>query len=161
MWDEELSRNMPSGDSSQHLDGRDPHPVVNDVPTHNHDDAFFDIPSCHPRSPDILTDSPEHQPKRARVNVEAEKMGPGRYALSYPAEAATVLGIGESRFQQMQNNCAAQGQSPWSPFMDQDEQGLAEWMMKRINNTGMEEFLDLPIVCVCISISLFMSPISL
>ena len=86
--------------------------------------------------------------KKTRVMVEdvEDEDDHVRFIKSYPGNAAEVLGFGTTEFQHLHDKNKASGQSPWEPFEDQDEFELAEWLMKRANKTGIEEFLNLPIV---------------
>lgn len=105
-----------------------------------------------PRDREIRDDGTGASPPPQRANVEEieddEAPGRGRYAREYPHPAADVLGIGMTDFEVIREAQIAQGMesNPWSPFKDEEEWGLAEWLKKRVNQTATDEFLKLPIV---------------
>jgi hypothetical protein len=101
--------------------------------------AEFSGPDCEPG----------RQAKHARTTIrdwEGEETGDQRFPVSYPGDAARILGRGETAFGRRRNELEASGKSKWEPFADQDEWELAEWLMKRVNQTGTEEFLKLSVV---------------
>jgi hypothetical protein len=86
--------------------------------------------------------------KRPRVAVEEveDEEAPGRYSEPYPGNAAECLGTGPTRFHQVREEQSARGEEPWAPFADMEEWDLAKWIVNRVNQTGLVEFLELPIV---------------
>ncbi|KAI0281068.1 hypothetical protein BC826DRAFT_1094230 [Russula brevipes] len=59
---------------------------------------------------------------------------------------AEKLGVGQPEFRRLHEEQNARGQPPWAPFTDLDEWELAQWLLKRVNQTGTDEFLKLPII---------------
>jgi hypothetical protein len=86
--------------------------------------------------------------KRPRVTAEEvdDDEAPGRYPEPYPGNAAECLGQGQTRFHQVREEQEAQGKQPWAPFANMEEWALAKWLVRRVNQTGIDEFLKLPIV---------------
>jgi hypothetical protein len=69
-----------------------------------------------------------------------------RFAEPYPGKVAEALGMGKTAFEDLLAEQQASLQDPYSPFADEEEWGLARWMMKRVNQEGIDEYLKLPIV---------------
>jgi hypothetical protein len=109
------------------------------LPTETHPSHSLD-PNASP---------PDHPSKKRRVLVEEEEDEDAcpRYPLKYPSEAATVLGKGKTAFEALREEQVSNGQAPWSPFQDEDEWGLADWLMKNVTKSATEDYLKLPIVC--------------
>jgi hypothetical protein len=119
-----------------------------------------ELPPSHDCS-DSGGDLPEPPAKRTRVTVEdvEDEEDGQRFPMKYPGNVAAVLGEGETEFAKLHEAQEASGQSPWAPFKDRDEWELAEWLSKRVNKTGTEEFLKLPIVCL-VSFSFLLTPLT-
>ena len=49
-----------------------------------------------------------------------------RYPVTYPGAVASVLGIAQTTFEGQREEQERLGKSPWSPFEDDEEWGLAE-----------------------------------
>jgi hypothetical protein len=93
----------------------------------------------------------EEQPaKRPRVTVEEvdDETEGLREVHEYPASVAEEKGFGVTMFENMFEDQQAMMETPWTPFRDEEEWELSQWMMKRVNQTGIDEFLKLPIVSV-------------
>ncbi|KAI0283817.1 hypothetical protein BC826DRAFT_1093774 [Russula brevipes] len=70
----------------------------------------------------------------------------GCYSEPYPGNTAEKLGVGQPEFRRLHEEQNARGQLPWAPFTDLDKWELAQWLLKRVNQTGTDEFLKLPII---------------
>src|ERR1700738_590988 len=160
LWEEELNRELPTdlqvGKTPITGPGHHPFPNVtldafsdaSNMPSLPIQSDRNDLDSLHPHSPDHLADQQEPPAKKVRVTVEEaeDEQAPRRFIFNYHGNAAQVQNIGETEFQEFYKSQEALGHSPWHPFESQDEWQLAEWLMKRVNQTGIEEFLNLEIV---------------
>jgi hypothetical protein len=108
----------------------------------------FELPVRLPEVPNFPTDLPESCAKKAcqcPVEEEAEEVV-SRFTVKYPFAVADILGVGKTAFQKHREKQLASGLPPWAPFKDEEEWALAEWLAKRVNKTGIEEYLKLKIV---------------
>jgi hypothetical protein len=94
-------------------------------------------------------------------NVELEELGPDvddiddvesacsesryrrEYDNAYPVE---ILGMGQTKFQLLQEQQRLRSESEWAPFNNQKEWDLAQWLIKNVGQKSIDEFLKLPIV---------------
>jgi hypothetical protein len=126
----------------------------NQSSTHSFSDVEMTSPDIE-YSPPTCHDSPEpevhvHEPNRqARVencddedSVGAEK----RWAGQYPSPAGETIGEASTIFEKWQTEQKKCGNSPWYPFSSQDEWELAQWLMKSVGQTSIDQYLKLPIV---------------
>lgn len=147
-WDQETARQRSIS----------PSPPVSSTPGQDIFDYEMDVPeevtyTLPPRERSFRDDNARASlspPPRAKVEEIEDEEAPsrGRYAREYPHPAADVLGVGMTDFEVIREGQIAQGMesNPWSPFRDEEEWGLAEWLKKRVNQTATDEFLKLPIV---------------
>ena len=59
-----------------------------------------------------------------------------------------MIGDGQTEFERIRVQQASSG-SPdnlWAPFQDEEEWGLAEWLIKETTQQARDKFLKLPIV---------------
>ena len=87
--------------------------------------------------------------KRRRVTIEeVEDDGEvGAWAQEFfPADVATPLGEGVSVYHDIRAEQESVKESPYAPFRDAEEWGLAKWLMRRSNQAGIDEYLKLDIV---------------
>lgn len=132
-----------------------------DTPLNSHDQDNFDLPDGLdpplvdfdvPRSsptPDPLPDSPPD--RRARVeDVEDEGEEPSQdhipHTEDYPRPAGTRLRRGECHFEQVKREQESKQRGSWAPFEDEEEWGLAEWLLLNVGQNATDKFLKLPIV---------------
>jgi hypothetical protein len=64
----------------------------------------------------------------------------------YPGQVAKVLGEAETLFQKWEQRHWFEGSSEWAPFENQQEWELAQWLMKSLGQTSIDEYLKLSIV---------------
>ncbi|KAI0824458.1 hypothetical protein BC628DRAFT_1411047 [Trametes gibbosa] len=88
--------------------------------------------------------------KRCRVTIEEveDEDSEGQSAWvreEYPGLVATSLGQAVTHFKAQHAEQTALKQSPHAPFTDNEEWGLAKWLVKRGTHTGIDEFCKLPI----------------
>ena len=110
------------------------------------------IPPCRNESPE-----PEihvHEPnRRAQVEesddesftgarVGAEKQWAGRY----PSPAGETSGKASTIFEKWHTELCENDRTPLYPFSSQEEWELAQWLMKSVGQTSIDEYLKLPIV---------------
>jgi hypothetical protein len=115
------------------------------------DDEFLEPFLPSPRRPQ--SESPaesESQSKRARVDdaEDDDSDAPKRFCRDYPRWVADVIGDGQTEFERIRAQQASSG-SPdnlWAPFQDEEEWGLAEWLIKETTQQARDKFLKLPIV---------------
>jgi hypothetical protein len=109
----------------------------------------FELPSRLPQVPDSPTGLPEPWAKEACQfaveEVEDEEVV-SRFIVKYPFAVADILGVGKTAFQKLHEKQLASGLPSWAPFKDEEEWTLAQWLVNRVNKTGIEEYLKLKIV---------------
>lgn len=70
---------------------------------------------------------------------------PERYAEDYnPLHVARILRKSQTAFEIMKDE--GLGETPWSPFSDEDEWELAQFLIKEVSQTAADKFLKLRIV---------------
>jgi hypothetical protein len=88
-------------------------------------------------------------PNRSQSKEVEDEGAPGRYAEDYNSEnVAHILQKSQSAFEALkedQNN-AGFAEKPWTPFEDQDEWELAQFLIKEVTQTATNKYLKLPIV---------------
>ena len=86
--------------------------------------------------------------RRARVEeVEDEEDGGiKRWIEDYPWPAGTVGMPSQTYFEELRAEQRCKGQDPWAPFKDEEEWGLAQWLMLNVGQNATDKFLKLPIV---------------
>ncbi|KAG1844271.1 hypothetical protein C8R48DRAFT_678478 [Suillus tomentosus] len=128
-----------------------------------YNDSFSPLRRSRSKSFDFEEDNPIASKSR-RVTVEdvTDKEDSGRYFEPYP-EAGWTLGEGQTNFEKHQQYKEDEGEDKWAPFGNEyesrlsylpkkidfssgrEEWGLAEWLVKSLGQTKMDEFLKLPI----------------
>ena len=100
-------------------------------------------------TPPALDNANERPLKRARVEVEEveDEDAPRRcYVESYPDGAAEILGRSKTKFDAYREGQDERGEQRWAPFRDKEEWELAQWLLKNVGQTKIDEFLKLDIV---------------
>lgn len=127
------------------------------APTHQHlshlpgDTAFltdFDSSLDLPEVDDGLTDSDQDAiPPQRMVEVEdIEAPGRERWRRTFP-QAGSSTGRGSTSFQTIRDDQILKGSEIFGPFKDEEEWGLAKWLIKNAGQNQAESLLKLPIVC--------------
>jgi hypothetical protein len=94
-----------------------------------------------------LDNANERPSKRARVEEVEDEDAPGRrYVESYPDGAADILGRSKTKFDAYRESQDEGGEQRWAPFRDQEEWDLAQWLLKNVGQTKIDQFLKLDIV---------------
>ncbi|KAG1799690.1 uncharacterized protein HD556DRAFT_1430484 [Suillus plorans] len=68
-----------------------------------------------------------------------------RFIQTYPGQVAQTLGQAKTLFDSIRAEQEAQGLDPWGPFADEEEWGLVKWLIARVGQTAIDEFMKLPI----------------
>ncbi|TCD60673.1 hypothetical protein EIP91_009707 [Steccherinum ochraceum] len=88
-------------------------------------------------------------PKRTRVAVEdvPEDEEEGLFGVDFEPEAGVPLRNAETSYEQLRKAQVDQNLPPCAPFPDDDEWGLARWLVKSgLSQSEIDKFLKLPIV---------------
>lgn len=101
-----------------------------------------------------LPPAPSAGPSEPRRHVTVEEVEDaetdGRFVQPYPGEVGTPLGRGETKFEALRKAHAKSDLPPWTPFKDEEEWELAEFMMRNLTKTGIEEYTHLSAVCFAV-----------
>ncbi|KAJ7058408.1 Zn-finger domain-containing protein, partial [Mycena amicta] len=128
--------------------GRSPMPVGLENP-----DMFADdfVPPLREETPPPPQPIPSSQ--RARVESVVDQDDPEnlkRYPQPFidektgkPGKARTPLRVEKTPFEKLREQQAKAGACKFSPFDDKDEWELCDWLLRRVNQTGTDEFLKL------------------
>ncbi|KAG2157668.1 uncharacterized protein EDB93DRAFT_1246735 [Suillus bovinus] len=73
----------------------------------------------------------------------------GRWYFEPYPEAGWTLREGQTSFERHQQYKESEGEDKWAPFGNEEEWGLAEWLVKSLGQTKTDEFLKLPIMLNC------------
>lgn len=113
-------------------------------------DSFSPLRRTH--SPPDLDDAAS---KIRRVTVEEVEDEDGtynrRFFESYP-NAGRPIDEGKTVFESYCQHKEDEGEDVWAPFADEEEWGLAEWIIKNLGQTRTDEYLKLPIVSIWLNI---------
>ncbi|KAG2354268.1 hypothetical protein BDR07DRAFT_1494784 [Suillus spraguei] len=105
--------------------------------------------SCS-KSSNADQDNPLPALKSQRVTIEdvadedKVKINSGRYFKEFP-DGGWTLWEGETGFESYKKYKEGLGEDEWAPFHDEEEWGLAEWLVKSLGQTQTDDFLKLPI----------------
>lgn len=64
-----------------------------------------------------------------------------RFVQSYPGRVAQTLGHAETMFHDIKAQQEARGLDPWAPFADAEEWGLVKWLVSRVGQNAIDEFM--------------------
>jgi hypothetical protein len=86
--------------------------------------------------------------RRARVEeVEDEEAGTqSRWIKDYPRPAGTPGRPAQSYFEMVRDEQKKNSDPPWAPFKDEEEWGLAQWLITNVGQNATDKYLKLPIV---------------
>jgi hypothetical protein len=108
----------------------------------DHSQQEFDLPRA-------LNSTPSQPPdRRARVEEvdDEEDGGIRRWIEDYPHPAGTAGVSAQTHFETMLAEQRAKRLDPWAPFEDEEEWGLAQWLMLNVGQNATDKYLKLPIV---------------
>ncbi|KAF8804478.1 hypothetical protein BYT27DRAFT_7258947 [Phlegmacium glaucopus] len=108
-------------------------------------------------SPDEATSTPDVNipqagPSRQRsgeiedVEDVDDPQNRSRYRVRYPGQVAKILGKGKTKFELWQEEQRLNSENAWSPFNNQEEWDLAQWLIKNVGQKSIDEYLKLPII---------------
>jgi hypothetical protein len=108
----------------------------------------FDPPQASSSAPSSRTADADVPNRRVRVEeVEDEEDGGiKRWVEDYPRPAGTPKVSAQTYFEKLLAEQRAQGEDPWAPFEDEEEWGLAQWLILNVGQNVTDKFLKLPIV---------------
>jgi hypothetical protein len=117
-------------------------------------DRNIDVDSAGPffGGPPSRSPSPpgraEPAAKRVRVSDELNSMDErsARFVEAFPGPAGQPIGIGESRCERRRREVKEAGHGRWWPFKSEDEWRLAEFMLKKLSQADIKEYLELELV---------------
>lgn len=111
-------------------------PVVDDV---NFNDNFNrdDTPEPRQRTPSQHSDVDDADDKKDLDE---------RFIEPFPGRAGEALRHEKTCFENLQQTHQLKGETPWAPFANREEWGLAEWLMRNVGQKSTDEYLQLPIV---------------
>jgi hypothetical protein len=69
-----------------------------------------------------------------------------RWCETYPGQAAQAMGRAKTTFEEWRQAQLTTGVSEWSPFSNKDEWDTAQWLLKNVGQTAIDEYLKLPAV---------------
>lgn len=69
-----------------------------------------------------------------------------RWCETYPGQAAEAMGTANTTFEEWRQRQLTTGVSEWSPFSNKDEWDTAQWLLKNVGQTAIDEYLKLPAV---------------
>ncbi|KAG1872173.1 hypothetical protein F4604DRAFT_1925769 [Suillus subluteus] len=106
---------------------------------------FSPLRRSRSKSFDLDEDNPVASKSR-RVTVEdVTDQEDGRRYFEPCPDAGWTLREGQTGFERYQRYKEGEGEDEWAPFCNEEEWGLAEWLVKSLRQTKTDEFLKLPI----------------
>jgi hypothetical protein len=109
--------------------------------------GYIPPPRQNPESTPPSLAYAEASAQRQRVTIEEiEDPESHKPIKRTPRSVADILGMGKTAFEEIRDAQIKSGAHPWEPFADEEEWGLARWLMKNVNQGATDEFLKLPIV---------------
>jgi len=69
-----------------------------------------------------------------------------RWIRDYPGPAGTPGRPAQSYFEMVRDEQKINGDPPWAPFKDEEEWGLAQWLITNVCQNATDKYLKLPIV---------------
>ena len=100
----------------------------------------LDIPNPMDDMHDIV---PEPSPEPAILSKQTNLQ---RFVEAYPRPVGIPTGQGKSYFQGLRDMLLREGQGDYSPFANDEEWELAQWLSRRVGQKAIEEYLNLSIV---------------
>ena len=141
----------------------DPGPIIDSKSTHLDsvtDESVFDIPNTWD---DMHSFVPGGGPEPAATNhipieesthnVEESLQGqkfrdtkPRRFIEAFPGPVGVPVGRGQTKFDLIYENQVEEGKNNFSPFANDEEWGLAQWLSRRVGQKAIDEYLNLSMV---------------
>jgi hypothetical protein len=140
----------------QPVESLDNDPEDINIDQHHENSADVDVPlEFNDPQVELGSDSEgqtqEAPDRRARVEeIEDEEAGvQNRWIEDFPGNAGKWGDQAQSYFEKLRAEQQRQGLSPWTPFQDEEEWELAQWLMLNVGQNATDKFLKLPIVSCC------------
>ncbi|KAF7310204.1 hypothetical protein MIND_00394000 [Mycena indigotica] len=92
------------------------------------------------RSPTPIPAQPIPRPQHASVEEVMDQDDPENLKL---VSRASPLRQEQTAFERLRDKLKHRGESKYSPFVDDEEWELAEWLTRRVNQTATDEFMNL------------------
>ena len=141
----------------------DPGPIIDSKSTHLDsvtDESVFDIPNTWD---DMHSFVPGGGPEPAATNhipieesthnVEESLQGqkfrdtkPRRFIEAFPGPVGVPVGRGQTKFDLIYENQVEEGKNNFSPFANDEEWGLVQWLSRRVGQKAINEYLNLSMV---------------
>ncbi|KAL0565900.1 hypothetical protein V5O48_016118 [Marasmius crinis-equi] len=102
-----------------------------------------DLPLFYP--PDFPNDGPQTRQQGTTVEDEPdEEVGIEPFAVDQ--DVGKAFGMGTTSFQDIREAQLREGEDVYGPFLDEEEWGLAKWLIQNVGQNATEAFLKLPII---------------
>jgi hypothetical protein len=122
-------------------------------------ESSFDYPNTWDESHDFVPDASPDPDRVEDVDFEDSvpvRQSPDtknrRFVEGYPRPAGVPIGHAKTKFQILYENHMGEGQGIYTPFTNNDEWELAQWLSRRVGQKGIDEYLNLPIVSAGVDI---------
>jgi hypothetical protein len=92
------------------------------------------------------SEMPDRRARVEGVEDDDEAGGFRRWIEDYPRPAGAPGFTAKTYFEKLQEEQRHKGQDPWAPFENEEEWGLAQWLMLNVGQNATDKFLKLPIV---------------
>lgn len=131
-WQNDVIRKNEHPLKRQRTNSNSPEPIV-------FDDEYFVPQAIGPR----LGTPTQH----AEQDDADDGIGAGRRFIDpFPEAAGEALRPEKTNFEILQLKHQSEGGSPWTPFANRAEWGLAEWLIRHVGQKTTDKYLQLPIV---------------
>jgi hypothetical protein len=146
MWEKELMSAASNDKLKQtrksaatHLEVED-HPL--DLPN-GWDDMHAFIPEGSPEPAAGVEEGDDEDSVRVRESPDTKHR---RFVEGFPRPVGVPIGQGKTKFQEQYERHLHEGQSIYSPFANEEEWDLAQWLSRHVGQKATDEYLKLPIV---------------
>ena len=132
----------------------DPGPIIDSKSTHLDsvtDESVFNIPNTWD---DMHSFVPGGGPEPGATNhIPIEESSqkfrdtkPRRFIEAFPGPVGVPVGRGQTKFDLIYENQVEEGKNNFSPFANDEEWGLAQWLSRRVGQKAINEYLNLSMV---------------
>ena len=112
------------------------------------DDLHSFVPEACPEPVPLETaTSDDDDSLHARKNPDTKSR---RFVEAYPGPVAIPVGQGKTKFQLIYERQLEEGQNMYSPFANDQEWELVQWLSRRVGQKGIDEYLKLSMVSAVI-----------
>ena len=110
-----------------------------------------------PSTPEPVIEVVPQEPARKGVSIEeVDEDEPvetvdnayqhSRWSERSPGRVAEASGMAKTTFEEWRESQVSNGTSEWSPFANQEEWETAQWLLKHVGQTVIDEYLKMPLV---------------